>query len=158
MLDSTSGAKSICVDGNTNVQNTITYSYTVGADQTKTTELAKSLTVSATVGYTPPSETGGANASVTVTGSISKTTGTSETISSSTTTTQTHQVTYSGAPGGAVLYSAWSSVERYSIVDSLGNPWSDPNYTYTNPVLDVRGLRVSWLSPQYSTDCAGRSP
>jgi hypothetical protein len=38
--------------------------------------------------------------------------------------------TFSGIDGKTVVYSVWTSVERYTIVDKNGNPYTDPNFTF----------------------------
>jgi hypothetical protein len=40
--------------------------------------------------------------------------------------------TMNGVEGKTVIYSVWTSVERYSFVDADGNPYEDPNFTFTD--------------------------
>lgn len=39
--------------------------------------------------------------------------------------------TLTGIPDKTTVYTAWVSVERYTIVDEGGNPYTDPNYTFS---------------------------
>jgi hypothetical protein len=39
-----------------------------------------------------------------------------------------------------VIFSVWRLVERYTIVDALGNPFTDPNCTFGNlGSVEIRG-------------------
>jgi len=50
----------------------------------------------------------------------------------------THSV--NGIGGKTVIFSVWQSVERYTIVDAEGNPYTDPSYTFEDfGSAEVRG-------------------
>ena len=40
--------------------------------------------------------------------------------------------TLSGIPDKTTVYAAWITVERYTIVDRFGNPYTDPNFTFND--------------------------
>jgi hypothetical protein len=54
--------------------------------------------------------------------------------------------TMSGIDGKTVVYSVWTSVERYSIVDKDGNPYTDPNFTFEDLGTALIQGEYEWIS------------
>ena len=124
------GKKSIRVDSNT--EFSVAYSITEGTSSTKSTTIAHTL--NASLGASAPGQV--------ITGSLgysfSYTFGTSVTVNEEHNRTVTRTVT--GEDGKTVIYSVWGSVERYTIVDANGNPYTDPNFTFSDlGVSEIRG-------------------
>jgi hypothetical protein len=70
--------------------------------------------------------------------STSEAFGSTRTITEETTVEVTHTV--SGIDEKTVIFSVWQSVERYTIVDAEGNPYTDPSYTFEDfGSAEVRG-------------------
>jgi hypothetical protein len=54
--------------------------------------------------------------------------------------------TFNGIDGKTVVYSVWSSVERYTFVDQNGNPYTDPNFTFSSLGSAVIRGEYEWIS------------
>jgi hypothetical protein len=130
------GKKSIRVDpGNT---------FEVAYQKTEGTSSANSKTIAQTLnGSLGAGATGGA-----ITGSLgyslSETFETTVTVTEESSVTVTRTVT--GIEGKTVIYSVWSSVERYTIVDANGEKYTDPNFTFADlGSTEIQG-EYEWLS------------
>jgi len=77
-------------------------------------------------------------------GSLSQAFETTVTINEETSTTVTR--TMSGMDGKTVIYSVWASVERYSVVDKDGTPYTDPKFTFADlGTAKIQG-EYEWIS------------
>ncbi len=130
------GKKSIRVDpGNT---FEVSYARTEGTSSTESKSIAHTLN-----GSLGGSAKGGA-----ITGSLgyslTATFETSVEVTEEQTVTVTRTVT--GIDGKTVIYSVWSSVERYTVVDEAGEPYTDPNFTFADlGTTEIKG-EYEWLS------------
>ena len=130
------GKKSIRVDPGNSFE--VSYTRTEGTSSTESQSIAHTLN-----GSLGGSAKGGA-----ITGSLgyslTETFETSVELSEETSVTVTRTVT--GIDGKTVIYSVWGSVERYSIVDETGNPYTDPNFTFSDlGDTEIKG-EYEWLS------------
>lgn len=97
-------------------------------------------TLNAEVAAQLPNEVLGAK----VGGSLSEAFGESVTVTDETTVTVTRTLT--GMDGKTVVYSVWTSVEAYSLVDKDGNAYTDPNFTFSNlGDTEIQG-EYEWIS------------
>ena len=116
----------------------VTYSRTTGtSDQTSYTF---TRTISGEIALQTPKQVLGAKLG----GSLSEAFGSTVTI----TDEETNEVTrtMAGIEGKTVVYSVWSSVERYSFVDGDGNPYTDPNFTFEDlGNAEIKG-EYEWIS------------
>lgn len=77
-------------------------------------------------------------------GALSDAFQTSVTVQDQTSVTVTR--TMNGIDGKTVVYSVWESVERYTFVDKDGNPYTDPNFTFSKlGSADLQG-DYEWIS------------
>jgi hypothetical protein len=83
-------------------------------------------TISAEVGASTPADV----ADVKLGGSLSDAFATSVTTHQETSESETQ--TFNGKDGQTVVYSVWTTVERYTFVDKDGNPFTDPNFTFAD--------------------------
>ena len=128
--------KSIRVDPG----STFEVSYT----RTQGTSYAHSLTftrtISGEVAVQAPKEVVGAKLG----GSLSEAFESSVEITEETSVTVTKTMT--GSEGKTVVYSVWTSVERYTFVDQDGNPYTDPNFTFSDlGSSEIQG-EYEWIS------------
>ena len=77
-------------------------------------------------------------------GSLSEAFGSQVTISEETETTVTKEMT--GMEGKTVIYSVWTSVERYTICDANGDPYTDANFTFSDPGNALIQGEYEWIS------------
>lgn len=117
-----SNLKSIRVDPGATFE--VSYSRTQGTAIQHSYTFTRTL--NAEVAAQLPSEVLGAK----VGGSLSEAFGESVTVTDETTVTVTRTLT--GMDGKTVVYSVWTSVEAYSLVDKDGNPYTDPNFTFSD--------------------------
>ena len=77
-------------------------------------------------------------------GSLSEAFGTQTTVTEETETTLTK--TFTGIDGKTVIYSVWTSVERYAFVHANGDPYDDPNFTFADlGNAEIQG-EYEWIS------------
>jgi hypothetical protein len=77
-------------------------------------------------------------------GSLQQMFGNETTVQAETSMTVTR--TFNGIDGKTVVYSVWSSVERYTFVDQNGNPYTDPNFTFSSLGSAVIKGEYEWIS------------
>ena len=128
------GKKSIRVDpGNT---FTVTYERTQGVSSTESQQFARTLDLGLGAGYSGVTASLGATLSATFSTEIN--------VSEQTTVSTSRTVT--GIDGKTVIYSVWRSVEHYTVTDSLGNPYTDPNFGFSDlGQSNIQG-EYEWLS------------
>ena len=128
--------KSIRVDPGSTFE--VSYTRTQGTSHERSYDFTR--TISGEVSLQTPNEVAGAKLS----GSLSETFGSSVTITEETEITVTR--TMAGVDGKTVIYSVWTSVERYSFVDAEGNPYVEPNYTFEDlGNAEIQG-EYEWIS------------
>jgi hypothetical protein len=54
--------------------------------------------------------------------------------------------TLTGLEGKTVIYSVWRSVDRYTIVDENGDPFTDPNFTFADLGMTLVQGEHEWMS------------
>jgi hypothetical protein len=124
------GKKSIRVDGNT--EFSVEYTVTEGTSSTESTTIAHTLNGSLGASATGQAITGSLGYS------FSYTFNTSVTVNEEHSRAVTRTVT--GSAGKTIIYSVWGSVERYTVVDADGNPYTDPSFTFSDlGVSEIRG-------------------
>jgi hypothetical protein len=130
------GKKSIRVDpGN---EFSVAYTKTEGTSSSESKTIAHTLNSSLGASATGQAITGSLGYS------LSYTFQTTVTVNEEHSTTVTRTV--SGIDGKTVIYSVWSSVELYMIVDAEGNPYTDPNFTFADlGTTEIKG-EYEWLS------------
>jgi hypothetical protein len=128
--------KSIRVDPGSTFE--VAYTRTQGTSYTESQSLTRTL--SGEVSVADPSEVVGAKLG----GSLSEAFGSSVEITDETSVTVTRTMT--GMDGKTVVYSVWTSVERYSIVDEDGNPYTDPSFTFDDLGNAVIQGEYEWIS------------
>jgi hypothetical protein len=116
-----------------NTQGEIATSYTSGTSTTETETFGRSVTASAGLSF------GGLSAGIEVT--LSQSFSTSVTVSEESSVSFTKTV--SGENGKIVHFQVWELVERYTITDSKGEPFTDPNYLFEPVELHIRGVAVA---------------
>ena len=135
----TSGAsnlKSIRVDPGAQFQ--VSYSYSQGVNYTNSYLFTQTLNGEVSVG-SDKSIVG-----LKLGGSLQQAFGTDVSVQRETTVTVTR--TFNGMDGKTVVYSVWSSVERYTFVDKDGNPYTDPNFTFADLGSAVIQGEYEWIS------------
>jgi hypothetical protein len=120
LLADGSNLKSVRVDPG--AEFAVTYTRTQGTSFTSSYTFTR--TINGEIAIQAPKEVVGAKLG----GSLSEAFGTQTTITEETSVEV--QRTFSGIDGKTVIYSVWTSVERYSFVDEKGNPYEDPNFTF----------------------------
>lgn len=129
------GKKSVRLDPGASVA--VTYTKTEGTSSSESTTIAHTLN----------GELGGSAAGDMITGSLgyslSHTFETTVEVTEEESTSVTRTIT--GMNGKTVIYSMWGSVERYTVVDANGNPYTDPNFTFSDlGDTEIRG-EYEWL-------------
>ena len=120
--------KSVRVDPGTT--KSVTYGKTTGTSLELSETFTETLTAEDSLEY--------AGIGVKLSHSTSEAFGSTRTITEETTVHVTHTV--NGLDGKTVIFSVWQSVERYTIVDAEGNPYTDPSYTFEDfGSAEVRG-------------------
>ena len=135
----TSGAsnlKSIRVDPGAQFQ--VAYSYSQGVNYSNSYSFTRTLNGEVSVGS--DKSIVGAKLG----GSLQQTFGTQVAVQRETTITETR--TFNGIDGKTMVYSVWSSVERYTFVDKDGNPYTDPNFTFSDLGSAVIQGEYEWIS------------
>ena len=123
------GAKNVRVDPG--FSKSVSFTRTHGTSTSESETFARSLDAELTLGSQAP-------IGASLKGTLSETFSTTREVTEETSETVTHQVT--GLDGKTVIFSVWRSVERYTIVDELGNPYTDPAYTFADlGSAEVRG-------------------
>jgi hypothetical protein len=131
-----SNLKSIRVEPG--AQFSVSYSRTQGTEIEHSYTFTRTLNAEVTAQL--PNEVLGAK----VGGSLSEAYGTNVTVTDEVTVTVERTLT--GMDGKTVIYSVWSSVEAYSLVDKDGNPYTDPNFTFSDlGDTDIQG-EYEWIS------------
>lgn len=125
--------KSIRVDPGASFE--VSYTRTQGADTTSSYTFTQAINGELGLSYS------GVGAKLG--GSLSEAFQTSVTVKLETSVEVTRTMT--GTEGKTVVYSVWASVERYTIVDQDGNPFTDPNFTFTVVPVDIKG-EYEWIS------------
>lgn len=131
-----SNLKSVRVDPGTQLQ--VSYAYSRGVNYSNSYAFTQTLNGEVSVG----SEKSVVGAKLG--GSLQQTFGTGVNVSQDTTITVTR--TYNGVDGKTVIYSLWTSVERYTFVDKDGNPYTDPNFTFADLGSAVIQGEYEWIS------------
>lgn len=135
-MNGSSNLKSIRVDPGTQFQ--VSYTYSQGVNYSNSYAFTQTLNGEVSVG---------SNQSVVgakLGGSLQQTFGTGVSVSRDTTVTVTR--TFNGVDGKTVIYSVWTSVERYTFVDKDGNPYTDPNFTFADLGSAVIQGEYEWIS------------
>lgn len=108
----------------------VAYTRTTGTSYENSYEFARSIEGEASIS---PFDVG-----VGTTGSLSETFSESVTVTEEESTEVTCEI--SGIEGKTIIFSVWQSVERYSFVDENGEPYTDPNYTFSDlGTIEIRG-------------------
>ncbi len=116
----------------------VSYTRTQGTSYTHSYTFTR--TISGEVSVQTPKEIAGAKLG----GSLSEAFGSSVEITEEESVEVTRTMT--GLEGKTVIYSVWTSVERYTVVDANGNPYTDPNFTFEDlGTAEVQG-EYEWIS------------
>ena len=129
------GKKSVRLDPGTTLA--VEYTKTEGTSSSESTTIAHTLNA----------QLGGSATGQLITGSLgyslSHTFQTTVEVTEEESSSVTRTIT--GMDGKTVIYSMWGSVERYTIVDANGNPYTDPNFTFSDlGTTAIRG-EYEWL-------------
>jgi hypothetical protein len=136
LLANGSNLKSVRVDPGATFE--VSYSRTTGTSDQNSYTFTR--TVSGEVALQTPKQVLGAKLG----GSLSEAFGSTVTITDEETSEVTRTMT--GMDGKTVIYSVWSSVERYSFVDAAGNPYTDLNFTFEDlGNAEIQG-EYEWIS------------
>jgi hypothetical protein len=128
--------KSIRVDPGSTFQ--VSYTRTQGTSYESSYTFTRTL--SGEVSLQGPKEIVGAKLG----GSLSEAFGVTVGVHEETSATVTRTMT--GTEGKTVIYSVWESVEHYTFVDKNGNPYTDPNFTFSDlGSADIQG-EYEWIS------------
>lgn len=127
--------KSIRVDPGSTFE--VSYTRTQGTSYSQSQTLTHTL--SGEVSLADPSEVVGAKLGK----SLSEAFETSIVLTEESSVTVTRTMT--GIEGKTVIYSVWTSVEHYEVVDRDGNPYTDPNFTFKLGSTDIQG-EYEWIS------------
>ena len=114
------GTKSVRVDEG--ASKSVTYTRTTGTAYGNSMEFAETTEVESSIS---PFDVG-----LSLKNTITETYGESVEITEE--ESESRQYTVTGLTGKTVIFSVWESVERYSFVDADGNPYEDPNYTFSD--------------------------
>jgi hypothetical protein len=120
LVSNGSALKSIRVDPGATFE--VSYSRTQGANHTDSYTFTRTL--SGEIG----ADVKAVNAKLG--GSLSEAFGESVEVHDDSTVTVSRTMT--GMPDKTVVYAVWTSIERYSFVDQDGNPYSDPNFKFSD--------------------------
>ena len=119
-------------------------SFSVSYTRTEGTSTANAKTFTRSINAEVGPETPGNVIGVTLGGSLSEAFETTVTITEEHSSTVTR--TMSGIEGKTVIYSVWASVERYSVVDKDGNPYTDRSFTFDDlGTAKIQG-EYEWIS------------
>jgi hypothetical protein len=113
--------------------------YSRGVNETTTTEYASTVSVGFGGGLTSPI----VSFTAAVENSIEWSFGTSVEITEERSVSYTQAV--EGRPGKIVIFMLWELVERYTVVDAEGNPYTDPSYEFapSSGEAEVRGVALA---------------
>jgi hypothetical protein len=114
-------------------QGEITTTYTSGSSTTETEEFGRTVTASAGLDF--------GKLSLGVEVSISRTFSTSVTVSSE--SSESFTKTVFGEDGKIVQFQVWELVERYTITDPAGEPFTDPAFAFEPVEFHIRGVAVA---------------